>query len=431
MDLSVPAGLPSPPSPLSFPELAEATGTDPATLGDLRDRGLLNEPDGDGRYPTEALARVRLLLALIASGIDLDVITEAVERGSFALGFIDVIAPASARLLPQTHGELLAELDSGQGLIASVRGLLGTAGLPDTAPVRADDAALFRAIERASELGANEESLGRVLRAMAEDVRRMVAAQRDFIDEAVIGPLTARGLNELEAIAATAHIRRAYRETGRVVLAVLVERFADAAIFQNLVEVAERALGGAARSSRAATVPAIVFVDIAGYSRLAEEDGDDAAARTATRFATLAGDCAAFHGGELVKLLGDGVMLAFREVAAAVRCAVDLVGRAAGSGLPPLHIGVDCGPVIRRDGDYFGSVVNIASRAANAAGPGEVLVTDRVVLASEDPDLRFQFPSPTPLKNIAASVVLWRASSAAARPESGWTAPRRAGAAGS
>ena len=108
-----------------------------------------------------------------------------------------------------------------------------------------------------------------------------------------------------------------------------------------------------------------------------------------------------------MKLLGDGAMLAFPNAPAAVRCSLDLVGHTGEEGLPPIHVGIDAGEVVRRDGDYFGSVVNVASRVAELAGPRQVLVTDRVAIACRDErDLQFVAAEPTVLKNIARPVTL-------------------------
>ena len=52
------------------------------------------------------------------------------------------------------------------------------------------------------------------------------------------------------------------------------------------------------------------------------------------------------------------------------------------AGLPPAHVGLHAGPVIFQEGDYYGQTVNVASRIADYARPGEVIVSQEVVDAS-------------------------------------------------
>jgi adenylate cyclase len=298
--------------------------------------------------------------------------------------------------------------------VKAIRNVLGTAAASDDEHVREDDAAIFRLAVRAKELGGDDEQLARGFRTMADAVRRSVRVQRDFIDEVLIQPVIASGASESQALQTTAAVRREYRTIGADLMMLLLRRFMDDAIFQGIVELGERALQrDGTDHARAPSAPAIVFVDVSGYTSLAEKSGDEAAAHSAARFASLVDDIGSAHGGHLVKLLGDGAMLAFPSAASAVRCGFELIARARQEGLPPLHIGVDAGAVVRRDGDYFGSVVNIASRVADRAGPGQLLVTDKVVSACDDEhDLRFTVTGPAVLKNVARPITLYLAGTA-------------------
>ena len=87
----------------------------------------------------------------------------------------------------------------------------------------------------------------------------------------------------------------------------------------------------------------------------------------ALAFAQLVGEVATEHRGSIVKLLGDGVLLHFPDPGDAVRASLDLVERAPAQGLPPTHIGVNAGPMLYDQGDYFGRTVNVASRIASHA----------------------------------------------------------------
>jgi adenylate cyclase len=147
---------------------------------------------------------------------------------------------------------------------------------------------------------------------------------------------------------------------------------------EGLVEHIEYELEAAGMLGRPGRVPAMLFLDLVGYTRLTEEQGDAAAAALAETLALLVNRSARAHGGVPIKWLGDGVMVHFREPAGAVRSALDLVGQLPKAGLPPAHVGVAAGPVVIQGGDYFGRTVNLAARIAARAGAGQVLVSQRV-----------------------------------------------------
>ena len=103
-------------------------------------------------------------------------------------------------------------------------------------------------------------------------------------------------------------------------------------------------------------------------------------------------------------------MLYFDRPADALVGSLDMAERVPDAGLPQAHVGVDAGPVIVQDGDYFGSTVNVASRIAGYARAGEVLASDRAVDAAGDlpGGVRTRNLGPVDLKGIADPVPLQR-----------------------
>ena len=404
------------PMPFDLEELATAAGTSPETIGRLTELGLIPSPDDAGRWPASVLSRVRLALAAEASAIPLDAVGDAARAGSFPLDFVDQLMPSTTPLLEQTHGALAEELALPPGLVDTLRALLGSGGVSPDEPVREDDDRIYRIVHRARELGAGDEQLARVVRAMSDAVRRIVWTERDFVDEVLIRPAAASGASPKEILESTSAVRHGYRHLGRELMTLLHDRFVEDAIFQNLVELGEQAFGSVgALPERPLSPPAIVFVDVTGFTRLTEEQGDDAAAAAASRFAELVHDASAARGGRLVKLLGDGAMLYLADAAEAVRCALEVVEVSPARGLPQLHVGVDAGALVRRDGDYFGSVVNVAARVAGHAGPAEVVVTARVAEACGGVgDLSFAARGPVALRNVGRPVDLFLAQRSSA-----------------
>jgi adenylate cyclase len=90
-----------------------------------------------------------------------------------------------------------------------------------------------------------------------------------------------------------------------------------------------------------------------------------------------------------------------------------MVEGVAEAGLPPAHVGLHAGPVIFQEGDYYGQTVNVASRIAEYARPGEVLVSQDVVDASGAAEVAFREIGPVELKGVSGAMRLhaaWRAS---------------------
>lgn len=118
----------------------------------------------------------------------------------------------------------------------------------------------------------------------------------------------------------------------------------QAGLPMHLVERIENELEAAGMLGRPERVPAMSFLDLVGYTRLTEEQGDRAAAALAETLAVLVDRSSREHGGVPVKWLGDGVMIHHREPAGAVRSALWMVQQLPEAGLPPAHVGVAAGP---------------------------------------------------------------------------------------
>jgi adenylate cyclase len=122
---------------------------------------------------------------------------------------------------------------------------------------------------------------------------------------------------------------------------------------------------------------AIAFADLAGYTRYVEEEGEEEALSYVERFIDAVGDTLP-EGARVLKTIGDEVMVVAQDTAALVDWAVGF-SRLYADERPAPRIGVNAGPVLYRDGDYFGREVNLASRVVARARGGEVLVTGQVI----------------------------------------------------
>lgn len=138
------------------------------------------------------------------------------------------------------------------------------------------------------------------------------------------------------------------------------------------------AIRRAALSSAASTdQPAVCigFADVVGYTRLTARLDGPQLAHLLGCFHTAADEAVVQGGGRIVKTLGDEIMFVANSPEVGIDIALRLAaGFQDGREHIDLHVGLAWGAVVRRDGDYYGKTVNIASRIADAAPPASVLV---------------------------------------------------------
>jgi adenylate cyclase len=152
----------------------------------------------------------------------------------------------------------------------------------------------------------------------------------------------------------------------------------------------------------------IAFVDLAGFTALTEVHGDEAAVDLIEDFTVLALDATARSGAALVKTIGDAVMIAAPDPAAAVDAVRELFEGAYGrDGFSEPRAGLHHGAVIERDGDYFGATVNLAARVTSRAGSGQALATTTILEAARDASLDVVPFGTHRLRNIVEPIELW------------------------
>jgi adenylate cyclase len=161
-------------------------------------------------------------------------------------------------------------------------------------------------------------------------------------------------------------------------------------------------------ADREPTSATFLFADIAGFTAMTEVHGDEQAARVVADFCDAVGrELPAFRATH-VKTIGDALMLRIPDPADAVqlglRIALDLLR---GHRAPAVRVGLHHGPAVERDGDYFGSTVNLAARVSAAATGGEVLLTDRTAaLARGLEGVRYESRGCPTLRNVREPVEL-------------------------
>ena len=158
------------------------------------------------------------------------------------------------------------------------------------------------------------------------------------------------------------------------------------------------------------------FVDLAGFTALTEAHGDLDAVELLDRFLGLARESLS-AGDELVKSIGDAVMLASPGPGAAVAALAGLWERCAeASGFLLPRAGAHHGRAVSRDGDYIGATVNLAARVAGHAGGGQLMVTSAVARAARASGLDVAELGPRRLRNLPEPVELFEIRLGASEP---------------
>ena len=160
-------------------------------------------------------------------------------------------------------------------------------------------------------------------------------------------------------------------------------------------------------------IAAILCADVVGYSRLAGADEDRILARLRALRSDLIDPTIAVHHGRIVKRMGDGLLIEFRSVVDAVRCAIEVQNAMVerNAGVPPerrieFRIGIHLGDVVEEsDGDLMGDGVNIAARLEGVAAPGAICLSeDAYRQVSARLDMAVTDLGPTQLKNIERAI---------------------------
>lgn len=392
---------------LSLADLAAESGVAIPILQRLAQIGAIT-PDASGSYSPGDVIRVDAVKSFLDAGIPLEKITEAVEHRLFTFEYLDRFHPEPAPPSTLTLDDLANAMGIPVGLLASVYLAMGLPEPPEGYRPTVEEAEILDAFADLWGRG-GEETLLRAARLVGEPARALSEGwTRLYVEkitpEHTVGPMDDR-------IATIVDTTEKATNLAPAMFMWLLQNHLRRSIDRANIEGLEEVMSSHGLSfPLPAAVPAVAFVDISGYTSLTEREGDTAAAVIADTIRDRAQRTAAAHGGSLVKLLGDGAMLHFEDVQKSVEGVLTLVEALHRDGIR-VHAGIHAGSMIERDGDYYGSTVNVASRIADVAGPGETLTTAAVV--NRCPDARFVFEpmAPRALKGVDKEVDVFRVSS--------------------
>jgi adenylate cyclase len=394
---------------ISAQELAELVPCSLEEVRRLEELGIL-APDGeDGLFASSDVHVVRLMAAFEESGISLEDVARGLAAGelSFPMGLF-LPEPVERS---ETYAGLAARLGRSPELLRRLSAELGLPPATDDR-VRAEDAEVLSLIVTRLDL-ANDDELSRFARLYGGSLQRLVRSGLEFFDQAVRQRVSAFELSNEETDRIGYEKAAGFTELVSRLVPWLQRRHREHAVLEYLVGVTEGFMeerGITPRQHR--QPPAIAFLDLTGYTALAEERGDQAAAEVAADLASVVQDAAREHGGRPVKWLGDGVMFHFTDPGQAIMGGLDLVERTERAISVPARMGINAGSVVAQEGDYFGKTVNVASRIADYAGPREVLVSEEAKLNAGVAEVEFELVGDISLKGVSRPVRLHRATKA-------------------
>ena len=391
---------------LTAADLAGLAGVTEAEIGRMVALGVLVPRDGAAPFLAGDMQKVRLAVACERAGLPMDGIAAAIRTGRLSFAFLEGApyqrwAQPSDRTFRQVSQETGIDLDTLRETLEAT----GFAWTSPDEPIREDELEVVPLLRLALASGVLDQVwLSRVGRAYAEGLRLAAQVENEAYQARFEEPVLASGLGQRQAMEQASELAAQFVPLVDRALMGIYRRQQELIWTEHQVLNIEAALEAAGAIARPERMPAMCFLDLAGYTRVTEERGDRAAAELAAGLAVLVERSSRPHGGTPVKWLGDGVMLHFRDPPGAVTASLELVHQVPAAGLPPAHVGVAAGPVVVQGGDYFGRTVNLASRVAAHAQAGQVLVTAPVAEAAATGGVTYAELGDLHLKGFASPV---------------------------
>ncbi len=387
---------------LSLTEAARRAGVTPATLRRWAGTGLI--PGYDGTWPPAAAAHARIVARLRERGHSLAEIRRAGEAGRLAFAYTEDLFPR-----PEP-GPTLADAARETGLEPALIERLYTAmgfsprGLDH---LTEDDVQLLRYVAAVLDAGFPLVALLQLIRVYGQAIAQVADAEVRLFHLYVHEPLIRDGVPGLQVAEEMEGLAREVLPLASPVMDALHQRLLAHFVEQDVVGHMEQDLDGAMAPELGRLRVAVAFADLAGYTRLTEELGDELAVGAVERFLAAVEDTLP-EDARVVKTIGDGVMIVSSDAGGLTEWAVGFQG-VVRDARPLPRIGIHAGEVVYRDGDYYGRDVNLAARVVARAAGGEVLVTRPVVDVADGEDLELEPIGSVRLKGFREATELFLA----------------------
>jgi adenylate cyclase len=393
---------------ISLGEASRRSGVPASTLKRWAEEKIV--PVRRGRWTATAAAQARVVARMRERGYSLDDLKAAGREGKLAFGFAEELFAEVEDESGITVEMVAAETGLEIELIERILTMMGTPAGGER-DLSVADAAAIRLCAQVLAAGFPLVAFLQLIRVYVQSIRRIAEAEIRLFHIYVHEPLIRDGLPELQMAEAMGGLAAEIMPLAAPLTEYLHNRYLRYYIEQDVVghmetsgeqSTAELELGQVAVT--------ICFIDLTGFTRFTEEEGDIEALDVVENFVETVEETMP-REATIVKTIGDEVMVVSPDAAALTEWAVAFLARF--DRRPQPRVGIHSGDAVYRDGDYFGSQVNLAHRIVNRALAGEVLVTDRVATTLETrPGLRLEpigevslkgFPAPTELFVVRAA----------------------------
>jgi adenylate cyclase len=394
------AGAPAP----TLTQVAERAGVSTATVRRWLNEGLV--PQYEGEWVPAAVAQVRIVGRLRSRGHTLAEIRRAQESGQLA-GYVQgMFAPPEGRY---TLEQAAREAGIEESMIERIYMGLGMSAL-SLDSIGEEDMEMLRYIAAMLSVGMPVEVLMQLARVYGQTMAQIADAEVRLIHLYVHEPMMREGVPGRQMAEAMEGLAGELLPFAAPFMRYLHGRFLGHFIEQDVIGHMEAELSGGLPDQEGRMRIVVAFADLAGYTRLTEEHGDEAAVGVVERFVEAVEHSLPIDA-RVIKTLGDEVMVVGSDAAGLTRWAVGFQQEVPAEAPKP-RIGVHCGEAIYRDGDYYGRDVNQAARVVARAAGGEVLVTRPIVDSADGVDgMRFELIGEIGLKGFSEPIELFHALS--------------------
>ena len=351
---------------ISLSEASKLSGVTESTLKRWVSDGVI--PVRDGRWTRASAAQARVVSRMRERGYSLDAVKEAARGGRLAFGYAEDLfeVPEARYSVEQAAEQTGLEPELIQRLMTLLGTPMGMEGRLNEEDVRA-----MRHCSEVLASGFPLVAFLQLVRVYAQSIRRVADAEVRLFHLYVHEPLIQDGVPPLEMAEEMGDLAADLLPVSTPLMEYMHNRYLRFYIEQDVVGHMEADVGGGGKGLARVSM-AFCFVDLTGFTRYTEEEGDEEALDMVERFvdtveATLPAEA------QLVKTIGDEVMVVSPDPVTLTEWAVGFLHLF--QERPQPRVGLHYGAAVFRDGDYFGGDVNLAHRVVTRALGGEVLVT--------------------------------------------------------